>query len=154
MRNILQKCVQYLIEAARLLPLRLTVLLAIGMTAALLSACGTQQSLTIIKHVVIAPADDLLANCVVAPPPAKIDYLKDYTVGINAMGLSIQAESSSIMLAYLQGMLKNAEERERQLTALNLQHYQNLDKCNRRLQQLRNWKAQAISQIQALDGKE
>jgi hypothetical protein len=143
MRKSLQTFISQLFQ---LFYLRGVVLVASGATAMMLAGCDTlpKAPTVITQHIVVAPADNLLVNCEVTPPPAKATYVAA-TPGINP-NISLQKDSAYYQALYVK-KIKELEAREGQLSDLAMHQYQNLDACNKRLQQLREWKVTATQAL-------
>jgi hypothetical protein len=111
-----------------------------------MTACATHQPdpVVITKNVVIAPADNLLVDCDVAPPPAKAAYVKT-AGGINP-NQTLQKDDAYYLTQYA-NTIKVLQERERLLTEHALKQFQNLDTCNKRWKALREWKTTAQQQL-------
>lgn len=108
-----------------------------------------------IQHVLVAPQDNLLVDCDIAPPPTKSDYLgmvkADSPFALHTPGMphseGLPYDNISYVAQYVAAVAKKAEERERLQTNLNLKNYQNLDACNKRWLKLREWKANALKEL-------
>lgn len=107
------------------------------------------QPVVVTKVVAIVPADNLLLDCDVAAPPAKAVYLRREQATTTIPNLTIGVAQYPYTERYVHEMLKTAQERERQLTSLNLKHYENVDRCNQRWKQLREWKIKALREANA-----
>lgn len=117
------------------------------MLVCMMVGCGTPQRVVKIEHVLVAPEDNLMVDCDIAPPPAKADYLKDYTVGAVVPAPAVPKGEQYYLAQYARG-LKNAEERERMLADANLKNIKNLDVCNQRWAKLRKWKVDAKKELE------
>jgi hypothetical protein len=128
---------------------RLFLLFGLVLVGAAAAGCTTPVPTVVVKHVVVAPADNLLVDCDVAAPPVKLDYLRKVEVDPTPPDLSIGKEPYPYTARFVQSVMKVAQERERQLTELNLKHYKNLDACNKRFHQIREWKAKSLLELNA-----
>lgn len=95
---------------------RTTTLFIAGLASLLLAACAHQPAQIQYQTQVIAPADDLIRNCAIAPPPDRNTYLAT----------------------------KTWEDREALLVNNIHYHLTNEQLCNVRMEQLRSWKAQQL----------
>lgn len=154
MIKFLQALVQYIL---RLFFSCGVMLVGGSATMMMVAGCASTpvQPVVVVKHVLVSPPDNLLVDCEVAAPPAKADYLHDYSVTATAPGTFVDLNGNvleTVKGAYQDtvpwaALMKTAQERERQLTELNLKHYRNADACNKRLKNLRAWKAQSIKAL-------
>lgn len=99
-------------------------LVFLGLLSLFLSACETMQPKVTTQYVVVSPSSDLMADCPIATPPNKEEYL-----------------SASVA------------KREELLYNLSMEQYKNIQKCNIQMKKLRKWKTEqeAIYKEKPLD---
>jgi hypothetical protein len=141
-KNLIEAFVEYL--------QRLFYLFGLVLIGGVASGCATKpvEPIVIVKHVAVAPPDNLIVDCDIAVPPEKMVYLRRNDVGMALPDLSIASEPYPYTAKYVQALMRISQDREGLLEMLIMKHYQNTDACNRRLKQLREWKAKSLLELE------
>ena len=114
--------------------------------AVFITGCSTPQTIVKVEHVLVAPADNLLVDCDIEPPPVKADYLKAYDSTVSTEKLTI---ANDVALTQYNKALHQASYREQQLTTVSMKNYRNAGICNARWKALRQWKLDVTKELGA-----
>ena len=117
---------------------------------ALLTGC-TSVPVVKVNHVLVTPADNLLVDCDIAPPPKKVEYLNFAVMPSDLTASDVVAQFKELQQRYITSLNSDAEQ-ERQLTATLMANYKYQGECNARWKALREWKANATKELSTPGG--
>jgi len=111
-----------------------------------LAGCSTVPTVVKVQHVLVAPADNLLVDCDIAPPPKKVTYLNFEPLPSSSITENVALQFKELQARYIKALSSDAEQ-ERLLSAALMANYKYQGECNARLKALRDWKVNAVKEL-------